>query len=239
MPLRSLQRLRLQSHTLHSLAEWTYRLLDQVLHYRSDVLLMKKITTLEDHAGWEIVEHTTYDESLWRLYHEFGRPHTPMQLYRQMTQRFSRGLRLFSLAQQGQTLATTWISPGRERFFHEYGYCFHLPADGLWLIDIYVAPAARGQRLFSTFLDVLLARHFPGARIFWSDVAVKDAASLAAHRHYGFQPVGVIQGLRLSGLLLMRTMQLEHAPLVCGFRPERRLLFTGPTYWAFCNPHQV
>src|SRR5262245_11399912 len=233
MLLGSLKRIRQQNHTFYWLAEWTYRRLDQALSYRSDVLLMKRITTLEDHTGWEVVEHTAYDVSLWRLYHAFGRPHTPEQLQSQITRRFSRGLRFFSLAQHGRTLATTWISSGRERFFDEYGYCLHVPEDGLWLIDIYVTAAARGRRLFSTFLDVLLTQYFPGARSFWSDVAVDDVASLAAHRHYGFMPVGAIRGLHLSGLLLMRTMQLENSSLICGFRPERRLLFTGPTYRAY------
>jgi hypothetical protein len=234
---RSLKQVLRRSRTLQFLADWTYLRLDQAIYYSSDVLLMKSITALEEHAGWKVVEHTAYDESLWQLYREFGRRHTPVQLQSQMTRRFSRRLRFFSLVQQDQTLATTWISPGRERFFDEYGYCFHLPEDGLWLIDIYVAPAARGQRLFSTFLDVLLTQYFPSARSFWSDVAVDDMASLSAHRHYGFMPVGAIRGLHLSSLLLMRTMQLENSPLMCGFRPERRLLFTGPTYRAYLHEH--
>lgn len=175
-----------------------------------------------------LVEHHELRPGALHLYRSFGRDMPEERL----ETRFRHGLRLFELRKGDRSVASTWAVPQGERFVDELGLGFPVRDGILWLRDIFVSPQARGQGLFASLLDAVVAE-FPGTRTLWSAVMSSNHASVRAHERYGHEPVGQYEVLHLLQLVLWRR-RWPTGP--CGgssFAFERRVLFTGAEYRRF------
>jgi GNAT superfamily N-acetyltransferase len=123
-------------------------------------------------------------------------------------QRSARGLRFFSLREQGRVVANTWLAAGGERFLDEAMLVFELAPDDACLRDVFVNPADRGRGLFARLVATLAAGPLHGRRALWSCVERSNAASIAAHRRAGFVPAGSVLAVDAFGVLLWRRARL-------------------------------
>jgi hypothetical protein len=195
-------------------------------HDEEILILAKQVTERPSFPEGELVEHAGYGPAVAELYRRLGRG-TPEGRLRA---RYRHGLRLYELRQGDRTLATIWIVPPGERFVDEIGYAFRVPEGDAWLRDGFVPLEGRGRRSFARLLDAVLSRALPGTRTLWSDVPSDNAASLKAHAGYGFEVVDALRALHVAGLLLIRRGVPERIEPVSGYRPGRRLLYTGRAY---------
>lgn len=199
---------------------------EQLWCYERIVILRKIISVPPDQPGFELVEHAEYDRTVAETYRRRSDSLTEVHL----KSRYSRGLRFYELEREKETLATTWIVPPGHRFIDEVGYHFPIDERALWIRDIYVVPHARGRRIFSIFLDVLLHRIFPGTRVLWSDAGSKDIASIRAHLYYGFEVIETITMLHLAGAFMFRLKGPAQRRCLPGFKAKNRVLYTGRPY---------
>ncbi len=213
--------------------KWGLTTIKQLCVYEEIVILRKRISLPPDHPEFNLVAHKAHDPSTFDLYQRLGRGSSEAHL----NARYAQGLRFYELKKKEKTMATTWIVlPGR-RFIDEVGYHFPVDEKALWLRDIFVLPHARGQRIFSIFLDILLHRVFSGARVMWSDTESKNTASLKAHLHYGFDVTDTLRVLHLAETVMFRLKAPAQVEYLSGFKVNRRVLYTGSAYRKYKGEH--
>jgi len=152
--------------------------------------------------------------------------------------RFRHGLKFFVLRAGEDVAATTWIVTEGERFVDEEGVGLLVPADGLWVRDIFIAPQRRGRGLFAVLLDGV-REQFPKVHSIWSDVDRDNHPSLSAHLRYGFEPVARFTTLHLAGQLMIRLRWPVSLPMGSVFKPHRRVLLTGAAYRQFVSERRT
>jgi len=145
-------------------------------------------------------------------------------------QRLARGLVFYEGRLKEELVATTWMVMPGTRFIDEIGLHLAVSDHSVWIRDVFVSPRVRGRRMFSQFVDAILISHCPNSDLIWSDVACDDAASLRAHAAYGFEQVDVVKVLQVGSALMLRLRMPTRVPVMGGFDPEHRILWTGNAY---------
>jgi len=151
--------------------------------------------------------------------------------------RLKRGLNFYVALVDDRPVATTWMVPPGQRFVDEIGYMLGVPAGSLWLRDIYVAERVRGRRIFSAFLESVLAAYHPDVHTLWSDIDSTSVASAKAHKSYGFELVDSLKVLHLAQLLMIRSLPTNREICAGGFKPDMRAFLTGRSYHAYRAAH--
>ena len=147
--------------------------------------------------------------------------------------RFSRGLCLYALEDQGHVLATTWLIRDGERFIDELGIGFRASGNHVWLRDVYVNPEHRGRGHFGQLLNAIRARSGNQIESFSSSVLVNNAASLRAHRKFGFTRVARYTVVEMLRPFVLRLRWPLHIRPCSVFAPTRRFLVEGSRYRTF------
>lgn len=175
-------------------------------------------------VGSRYVHTVTWGESITRIFLRRGWPGTPTVVCG--SSRFRRG---------GVVVATAWIIPGGGRPLEEHGLVMTVPANQLWLVDVYVAERGRGRGLFGALVGLILKNYFSDAAVLWSDVSTGNRPSLAAHRKAGFEDVGGIRSIHVAKSLMVRSWALPAQLSVGGFKAGRQVITTGSAYRLFCS----
>jgi len=79
--------------------------------------------------------------------------------------RIENGLRVYTYSEDGHLLCYGWLSEGEEKLFlNEVRQEFRLPPKSVCLFDFWMSPQARGQELYTQFLQTVLQdlAHVPG-----------------------------------------------------------------------------
>jgi hypothetical protein len=196
------------------------------LWFFDEIRIMKKnIVRLPVHRSLEVVTHHDVQQIM-----ELNRATGHATTEHRVRLRLQHGLHFYASMVRGTPVATTWIVPQGQRFFDECGYALRIPADDLWIRDIHVAPWLKGRRVFSAFLDHIVKAYHPAVHHLWSDIEADTAASLRAHRNYGFEPVCTLKVLHVAECLMLRTLPSSPARCADGFKVPARVLATGPRY---------
>jgi len=204
---------------------------------RQSVVILRK--PLRDLAPvpphWVLDELGDRPEAVIETYRALGRAVPETWLRR----RCDLGQRFFVLRDGDQVLATTFVLAGGERFLDEFAQGLAMPAASFWLRDVYVVPARRGERLFGTLLDAVLARRFPDTRELLSDVRRDDAPSLRAHRRYGFEECGAVESWHLAQRVMWRSSRVPSLRPATDFAPGQRIFATGAAFRHFSESHSA
>lgn len=212
--------------------------LERLWVYDHSVILRKIVSDLPpDHPEFESVEYAAYDSAILALYQSTGR-----KFFKEarLKARFAQGLRFYEFKQDGKTVATTWmVLPGRSRFIDEIGYQFPIDEGALWERDVYVSPRSRGRRMYSTFTDTLLHRFFPDVRVVYADTGSRNNASLRARLHYGFKVIDTLKLVHIAEVFMFRIMVPKQWHGLSGFKPAKRVFYTGPAYRKYKNTHMA
>jgi GNAT superfamily N-acetyltransferase len=152
--------------------------------------------------------------------------------------RFRHGLRFLALGSPRGPVACTWVIADGERFVEELGMGFTVPADALWLRDLFVAPAERGRGRFAELLDAVRAR-WPGKSALWSDLRHGNRPSLRAHLGYGFELVSRHEVVHLFSQLLVRLRSSSEPEPSTVFGGGRRVVRSGEAYRRFAEARRA
>ena len=142
--------------------------------------------------------------------------------------RFQNGLRFFQLWHHDALAGTTWIISGSPRYVDELAWNLPVRQDELWIRDIFISPAFRGQRLFSSFLGLIAACYWQACRCVWSDVSWSNKPSLRAHAFAGFQVRARAQAINVAGRVLLRSEIMPWSVPVVEIEPTRQFIWLGP-----------
>lgn len=202
----------------------------RIVRARSLVILRRRLDgAIEAPSDVELRERGAGDPAVGSLYRSFDRE-AREDLF---AARFRHGLRFFELSDGREPLAAMFVVGGGQRYLNEAGLGLLLPDGDLWLRDVFVRADRRRQGLFAKLVDAVVARHYPRAAAIWSDVSVRNPASLRAHQRYGFQAVDSLEAVRVAGLLMLRLRMPRSLPLGASYAPGRRVFFTGPAFRRF------
>jgi len=142
-----------------------------------------------------------------------------------VSRRFRNGLKFFQLWSGDSLAGTTWIVAGSGRYLDEIGWLLPLRKEELWVRDVFISPAFRGQRLLSSFLALIVAQHWPGCLWVWSDVDRRNRPSIRAHSNAGFQIRAQVRALDVAGRVLVRSPVTSWDEPVTEVEPQRRVLW--------------
>jgi len=185
--------------------------------------------------GYQLREQPVFDRAVVELHRQLGRDHDESQIRR----RFDYGLRFFVLWQGERVAATIWVVPRGERFVDEIGLGFPVGDGDIWMRDIFVAPSARGQGVFSALLDHVLAGPCGGGRALWSAVGTPNRPSLRAHGKYGHVAVARYEVVHILGSVMLRLHWPGPLPNGSSFAADRRLVLTGSRYRDFVDARRA
>ena len=228
--LSGLARASLES--LRPLARWARRPCAGLYWTRTFVLLLAERPSFRPTA-YTVIEKTGDVSAVTETYRKMLRSIELVQVER----RFAHGLRYFELQNHAETIATTFIVCRGTRFVDELGLHFAVPDNSIWLRDAFVSPQFRGHGVFEQLFDELLHTVFPGVTTMWSDTTSTNAASLRAHAKYGFREVGRLRALTLLRTLMWRGRRHGLASPCDGYQVQRRFLWLGSGFRAYCERH--
>lgn len=137
--------------------------------------------------------------------------------------RLDNGLQFLSFAIDTAPVVSTWIAT-TARYLDELNWLLPIGGDDLWLRDVFVAPALRGQRLFVDLVERLAPRGGQTHRRLWSDVDWDNRASMSAHAAAGFELVHRVRAVELPGSLRVRSALPPWELPVQEIRPKSRVL---------------
>ena len=178
------------------------------------------LLTVEDCSG--------SDDAITQIYEKLGRKITRAKIL----SRKRHGLAFFRIDLNGSLVGSIWLVHGGRRYIDEVGLEIVAPPSTVWLRDVWIDRACRGQRIFKRGLAKILATYFPDVHTLWSDTAEGNRKSRRGHNAAGFEEVGIIRCVRVNPFLIFRSAQLPN-PLKAGeFQAERRLVLQSP---AFCQ----
>lgn len=143
--------------------------------------------------------------------------------------RFRHGLRFFQLW-KGETLTgSTWAVCGSSRYIDELAWSLPLRTDEIWLRDVFIAPTARGGKLFVQMTKLMTQAVNPDCTYVWSDVDWCNHPSMRAHIAAGFQIWRRVRAIALADRLLLRPqIGRWHLPIT-DLAPELRALWWTKT----------
>ncbi len=199
-----------------------------VLAWTDLTLMNRELPAARSPRPVGLEEYAEWSQAIQDVHDELGRaiPKSRLQA------RLGHGMRFYVLRENGRAVCTAWLATGPERFIDEAAVGLTIPANGLWLRDIFVPPSERGRGRFQQLLDGALAFH-PDATTLWSDVHVSNVASLRAHLRYGFRPVGAVRALHVGKRVLLRCAVDGAAPVRSIWAPGRWLMWTGDEFRNF------
>lgn len=137
--------------------------------------------------------------------------------------RLDNSLTFRVFAVDGKPAVSTWIATGA-RYLDELNWLLPMAPTDVWLRDVFVAPAQRGQRLFADLVEWLAPSDDKTGRRVWSDVDWDNRGSMNAHVAAGFEVahrVRAVQGpagIRLRGAVPAWEFALHE------IRPRSRVL---------------
>ncbi len=167
------------------------------------------------------------------LYRALGRMEPPARI----AQRLALGLRFYFVDETPWPAAVAWLLPSGHRFVDEIGYQLPVPPHSVWLRDVVVSPAARGRRLFASFITQTVRAFHPAARSIWSDFSRGNVPSARAHASLGFREVGSMRMLHVAGAFMLRSPPPPALGVESGFALGRRALITGSRFQAYVAKH--
>ena len=183
----------------------------------------------EDEPVLEVEESSDSDDAIIRIYRALGRKIAKKKLGSRKT----HGLRFFRINLNGSLVGSMWIVHGSHRYVDEVGLEIIAPPPTVWLRDVWIDRAHRGQRIFSRGLARILSTHFPDVHTLWSDTTEGNRASRRGHLAAGFEEVGVIRCVRVNPLLIFRSTELPRPLTAVDFLAERRLVLQLPAFHHF------
>lgn len=175
-----------------------------------------------------LAEYTSWHPAIQQVNDNLGRGIPEARL----RARLQHGMRFYVLRERDRIVGSAWLATGPERFIDEAAIGLAIPANGLWLRDIFVPPSERGRGRFGQVLDAALSCH-PGATSLWSDVRLSNASSVRAHLSYGFRPAGTVRALHVAQRVLVRTAAAGSVPIRSIWAPGRWLMWTGRGFREF------
>jgi GNAT superfamily N-acetyltransferase len=137
--------------------------------------------------------------------------------------RLDNGLQFLTFAVDAAPVVSTWIATGA-RYLDELNWLLPIGSDDLWLRDVFVVPALRGQGLFANLVDRLATRGVQAQRRVWSDVDWDNRASMRAHVAAGFEVAHRVRAIELPGGLHVRSALPAWDRPVQEIRPGSRVL---------------
>jgi len=183
----------------------------------------------EDEPLLKVEECSGSDDAISRTYEALGRKITQEKL----RSRKKHGLTFFRINLDGSLVGSMWIVPGGRRYVDEVGLELVAPSPTVWLRDVWIDSAHRGQRIFRRALTKILGTHFPDVHTLWSDTTEGNRASRRGHLAAGFEEVGVIRCVRVNPLFIFRSTQLPSPLTAVDFLAERRLVLQLPAFHHF------
>lgn len=138
--------------------------------------------------------------------------------------RFRHGLRFFQLWRSETLIGSTWAVSGSARYIDELALRFPLQKSEIWLRDVFIAPDARGGKLFLHMTKLMTHAVNPDCSTVWSDVDWNNHPSMRAHIGAGFQLWRRLRAVALADQLLLRQhIEQWHLPIT-ELEPELRAL---------------
>lgn len=192
-----------------------------------EILIMSRAVDPAATAG--PIDVREYQEDAVQVEHLYGAIGHRTSIQR-ITQRFSQRLRFYEGRRNGELVATTWMVMPGSRFVDEIGLHLVVPAESIWIRDIFVKPQARGQGVFGAFVSAIQFYFHPHCRAVWSDVSLEDRSSLRAHVATGFKKRALLKFLHLGNRLMWRIAVPRLVEYAGGFKPDRRGLVTGKPF---------
>jgi hypothetical protein len=206
-----------------------------LVHHHIRIFRKVIATRPSAYPGFEIVRHEPGDPAVADLYRKWRRNVGDEQI----RQRFERGSRFYTFQKRGEPIASTWIVCDGRHFVDELGLFFPVAADELWQRDTFVLPGFRKRWVYGDFLDNMLARVYPQARVTWADINAENSSSIRAVTKYGHEPVADFQAFHCMRRVLFRSEWPVRAGWNTGYRVDKRLLYTGAAYWKYIEDHMV
>jgi GNAT superfamily N-acetyltransferase len=144
-----------------------------------------------------------------------------------LERRFANGLRFGRLWQHDRLVASLWVVHAAHRYIDELNWRLPVAEDQFWVRDVFVAPAARGQRLFSHLLQRVAAEWLPRLDAAWSDVDWDNTASIQAHVAAGFEVKHRVRALDFNGRARWRDALVPWPQAVTDLDAARRWIWLG------------
>lgn len=139
--------------------------------------------------------------------------------------RFKHGLRFFLLWKGDALVGSTWAVSDSDRYIDEFAWSLPLRPDEIWLRDVFIAPKARGNKLFTHMTKLMTYTVNPGCTKIWSDVDWKNKPSMRAHLGAGFQIWKRSRAIVFADRLLLRAhIGNWHLP-IAHLAPDLRALW--------------
>ena len=169
------------------------------------------------------------DGAIGQVYEKLGRKITTEKI----GSRKRHGLAFFRIDLNDLLVGSIWLVQGGRRYIDEVGLTVLAPPSTVWLRDVWIDRASRGQRVFRRGLAKILRTYYPDVRTLWSDTAESNRTSLRGHRAAGFEAVGVIRCVRVNPLFIFRSTQLPSPLKAVDFQAERQLILQSPAFHQF------
>ena len=183
----------------------------------------------DDEPQLQVEECSSSDNTIRQIYEKLGRKISREKIGR----RRRHGLTFFRIDLNGSLVGSIWLVHGGHRYVDEVGLEIVAPPTTVWLRDIWIDPASRGQRIFKRGLAKILGTYFPDVRTLWSDTTEGNRTSRRGHRAAGFEEVGVIRCVRVNPILIYRSTQLPSPLTAVDFLAGRRLVLQLPAFHHF------
>jgi len=185
--------------------------------------------TSEDEPLLQVEECSGSDNTISRIYEALGRRIAKEKL----RSRKKHGLLFFTIHLDGLLVGSLWIVHGGRRYLDEVGLEIVAPSPSVWLRDVWIDRAYRGQRIFKRGLAKILGANFPDLRTLWSDTMEGNRASRRGHLAAGFEEVGVIRCVRINPLLIFRSTELPSPLGAVDYLAQQRLVLQLPAFHQF------
>lgn len=137
--------------------------------------------------------------------------------------RLDNGLQFLSFAIDTAPVVSTWIATGA-RYLDELNWLLPIGSEDIWLRDVFVARAQRGQRLFVDLVERLAQGGRETRRCVWSDVDWDNRASMSAHAAAGFEVAHRVRAVELPAGVRVRSALPTWDLPVQEIRPGSRVL---------------
>jgi hypothetical protein len=177
----------------------------------------------------QVEECSGSNDAISQIYERLGRKITQGKI----GARKKHGLTFFRIDLNGSLVGSMWLVHGGCRYVDEVGLEIVAPPPTVWLRDVWIDRACRGQRIFKRSLAKILGTHFPDVDTLWSDTTEGNLSSRRGHMAAGFEEVGVIRCVRVNPLLIFRSTQLPSPLTAVDFLAERRMVFQLPAFHRF------